>query len=85
MHILYFTYFNSLGKKIINRKLYLMEWLKGPRSFLPFVHIYLLLTVPIFTWISGISSNICVCFYFYEHFKILKIINEDYKITFVSR
>jgi hypothetical protein len=85
MHILYAMYFDHIGSRVKNRDLYKMEWLKGPRSYLPFVHVYLILTIPTLTWISGIASNICACFYFYEHLKIIKIINEEYKITFVSR
>lgn len=86
IHTLYFYYLREQISKVKNRGLYFQLWLKDSRLVLPIAHVYFWITVPLSQWVGGICANMCLCFYFYEHFDILyEINNKSDKFVFISR
>lgn len=84
-HILFFYILKTYTSQVKNRKLYASMWLRNNRILLPLVHVYFLLTMSATSWIGGISADMCMMYYFYEHFEILYSINENYEFSFTSR
>lgn len=77
----------SLYKRVKNKDLYLMRWLKKCRFLLPFFHLCVFFTIPYTYWIGGTAANIIMWVYLQEHCDILEEINEsnEVKFKFISR
>jgi hypothetical protein len=68
-----------------NRRQYALHWTRDMRLFLPIVHSYFLCIIPKAGLIPGVAANMCMIYYFYEHYKVLNAMNQNRRIEFVSR
>jgi len=84
-NIFHLFYFFTVVSKIQNKKLYFTHWLTVSRCILLFLHIYLIMTLPITVFLGGVASEYCICLYFYEHLNIVNEINEKEGFQFISR
>lgn len=71
----------ALVSHVHHQSLYWKLWLNNRRILLPIVHIYLLYIFEYAYLLGGISADICMCIYFYEHLSIIQLLND--KRTFV--
>ena len=71
--------------RVQNRHAYAIEWRRLPRPLLPMIHSYLLLILPTTGVLGGIAANMCMVYYFYEHRYILRYLNENRRLQFLSR
>jgi len=84
-HVLYFIKFVELFLYIKNKKLYIKLWKSNNRLYLPFLHLYFLFLIPSTYCLAGISANMCVYMYFYEHYQIVSIINNRSKLVYKDK
>ncbi len=71
--------------RVKNRKTYAMHWKKFVRPLLPSFHSYLLLSLPKTGILGGIAANMCMIYYFYEHYDIVITMNKGVQTRFLSR
>jgi hypothetical protein len=71
--------------RVKNRQVYANHWLMLPRPLIPIIHTYLLLILPRTGLLGGISADMCMMYYFYEHHQILDAMNTNIRIRFLSR
>lgn len=84
-HIFMFASYLHAVYRIQNRRAYAYHWQQVPRILLPVIHSYLLLTLPKTGIFGGVASNLCMMYYFYEHYEILDTMNDGIQIRFLSR
>ena len=70
---------------IKNRRVYAMYWKKYPRCLLPVIHSYFLLFLPKTGILGGMAANMCMMYYFYEHYEIINSMNTNVRMRFLSR
>ena len=85
LHVVAFNELSSIVSQVKNKDLYRKEWKKGHRFLVPFVHMYCMTLIPEMKWVGGIATDLCLYYYFFEHFGIVQEINQRIKIMFTNR
>jgi len=70
--------------KIQNQGYYWRLWFQNRRLLLPIVHLFILTRLYQTSFIGGVSADICMCIYFYEHIVIVQEINDRRTFEFVD-
>jgi hypothetical protein len=68
-----------------NRRVYARHWMSFARPLLPIAHTYLLLILPVAGVLGGVAADMCMVYYFYQHYEILTAMNHDAQIRFLTR
>lgn len=68
-----------------NRRAYARHWMSFARPLLPIAHTYLLLILPVTGVLGGVAADMCMVYYFYQHYEILAAMNHDAQIRFLTR
>ena len=74
----------ALISYVQNKSFYCKLWLKNRRILLPVVHIYVLYAMEQTYVLGGMSADICMCIYFYEHLAIVQKINDNRSFVFTN-
>lgn len=85
LHILFFCFYGFLIYHVKNRSIYLSMWKEKHRVILFPIHLFTFFGISKTTWLGGMSSNICLMLYMFEHFDILGKINEKHNFMFISK
>lgn len=85
IHLVVFAYLIGFILDTKNKSLYFQLWMTKNRLLLIPIHLFLFLGMVKTTWIGGMSSNVCLYLYFYEHLTILTEINQKNTFIFISR
>ena len=75
----------ALVSYIHNQSVYWKLWLTSRRILLPIIHCYILYSMTYTYFIGGISADICMCIYFYEHIAIVQLMNDQRSFVFTNR
>jgi hypothetical protein len=75
----------ALTLRIENQGRYWRLWVQNRRILLPIVHIFILSRLHYTFIIGGVSADICLCVYFYEHLAIVQTINDHRSFIFTNR
>jgi hypothetical protein len=84
-HSVYLLYFSYILSRVKNIERYALYWLLTPRITIFITHIYFIYTFPHAVYIGGFGSNICIFAYFYEHYRVVCMLNKDKKPIFLSK
>jgi hypothetical protein len=82
LSVLFCAHNYSLYKRVKNKGMYLMRWMKKYRFLLPFLHLCVFFTIPYTYWVGGVSANIVMWMYLQEHWDILEEINSSNEVKF---
>lgn len=85
LHMVFFIFYGILLHRVNNKFLYLSMWKERNRFILLPIHMVTVFGITKTTWIGGISSNICLIMYLFEHFDILTKLNQRHNFIFISR
>lgn len=84
-HGLQFGKMVALVSYIHNQTGYWKLWISSRRILLPIIHSYILYGMGTTYLIGGISADICMCVYFYEHIAIVHTMNDQRTFVFTNR
>jgi hypothetical protein len=84
-HILYLHYFLRLFGQVHDKATYGRHWLQSMRVALPFLNLYLFMTISTTYFFGGFGANLCLHMMVREHFVILKEMNRKKEFYFVDR
>ena len=85
LHAIYFFGLWQLIQQVKNRRQYLECWKDPFRMVLIGLHLFFIGTMLKTHALGGISANLCMHLYYFEHFEIVHAINKDHAFVFVSR
>jgi hypothetical protein len=83
-HLYYTLEMLNLVRMVQEKNVYLGMWYEECRFILPIVHVCLLLSIGETYWVAGMSADICMLMYFYEHLEILKELNMVRSFVFID-
>jgi hypothetical protein len=83
-HAYYLWEFSVLVNNVRDTSLYWRMWRKDFRYILPIAHLSFLLSIGKTYWVSGMSADICMLVYFFEHLEILSQLNTMRTFMFVN-
>ena len=84
-HAMYICGLYVLFEKVQNKREYLQCWLTQERIGLLICHFSFLLLMLKTHVLGGLSADLCLYLYFFEHYEILQEMNMKSKFIFVSR
>jgi hypothetical protein len=85
IHAVYFIGFAELVNKVQNPERYRAAWMERERLLLVALHAFFLVIMLKTYMLGGISANLCMYLYYYEHYDIVQKINQQHTFMFVSR
>lgn len=83
-HALYLWEFRGLVNNLRDKNMYWRMWRQDFRYILPIAHICFLLSIGHTYWVSGMSADICMLFYFYEHVEVISQLNQTRTFFFTN-
>lgn len=83
-HLYYMFEFAALIAPVRARKIYWTRWLKDYRYILPLAHLCFLASIGQTFWVAGMSADICMLMYFFEHLEILTELNQRATFEFTN-
>lgn len=84
-HLIMVSSYMHMVYRVENRLEYALHWTREMRPLLPVMHTYFLCILPKVSILGGIAADMCMIYYFYEHYRILNLINQNRRVEFLSR
>jgi hypothetical protein len=75
-HMYYGFEFVGFISQLRTQKMYWSLWLQDYRYVLPLAHVCFVASMTQTFWVAGMSADICVMMYFFEHLEILSQLNQ---------
>jgi hypothetical protein len=82
---MYLGLFSVSVWRVKQKRMYLQKWFFTSRGLLPLFHLYCIWLIPRYTWIGGVTGNLCCFHYFYAHSHILEDLNGRATFCFITR